>query len=449
MPDLTTTYPRTLPLKPVVLMCLALSVVLVSIIAQLPFVVSATAILVTLIAQVADRSLGTAFLVVVSLHASFSYLSVLLGGVIGVHPDSNVAAFALEAYKVYFFGIAAMLIAYGASRSRTLSWRPIELAPTRIDRLMLWFTAAGVLLIAYVFYQIGFVQMVLTGTFDRYFGEAQVGPSYTLYQSLLRRALAVLGITIPILLLRWQQSKSKYLLAAASIGLIAMVATAHRGYVAVTVMAFVVTNAIYGRNRKAILIIVLVLAVAFFSVQALFINIDTDSDSMLVNTAYVLRSASTEVNDLAWVLSEWNHHWYLGATWLAGVWPVPATMSKFKDTYVLSSVTKDVAGIPRDAGGGGLRISMFGEAYLNFGYLGVIGLGLMFGILVRKMNGLIEWAKPQGPLVLLPFVFFYLVVLCQSYLSGTGTLSDAILSCLALAFVYGNSTRRAGTVAAR
>jgi oligosaccharide repeat unit polymerase len=449
MAELTTSYPRTMPLKPVVLVCLALSVTLVSVIAQLPFVVIAIAVLVTLIAQVADRSLGTLFLIVASLHATFSYLSVVLGGVIGAHADSNVAAFALEAYKVYFFGIAAMLIAYGASRSRAIFWRPIALIPERIDRLALWFAAAGILLIVYVFNQIGFVQMVLSGTFDRYFGEAQVGPSYILYQSLLRRALAVLGITIPILLLRWQQSRSKHLLAVASIALIAMVATAHRGYVAVTVMSFVVTNAIYGRNRKAVLIIVLLMAVAFFSVQALFINIDTGSDSLLVNTAYVLRSASTEVNDLAWVLSEWNHHWYLGATWLAGVWPVPATMSTFKDTYVLSSVTKDVAGIPREAGGGGLRISMFGEAYLNFGYLGVIALGLAFGVLVRKTNSLIDWARPQGPLVLFPFIFFYMVALCQTYLSGTATLSDAILSCLAMAFVYAYSIQRAAKLAAR
>jgi oligosaccharide repeat unit polymerase len=449
MTDLTTTYPRTMPLKPVVLTCLALSVVLVSVIAQLPFVVIAIAILITLVVQVADRSLGTVFLIVASLHATLSYLSIILGGVIGAHADSNVAAFALEAYQVYFFGIAAMIIGYGVSRSRTVSWRPLVLEPGRIDSLTLGLSVAGILLIAYVFNQIGFVQMVLTGTFDRYFGEAQVGPSYTLYQSLLRKALAVLGITIPILLLRWQVSRSKYLLATACVGLIAIVATAHRGYVAVTVLSFVVTNAFYGRNRKAIVIIVLLLAIAFFSAQAVYVNIDTNSDNLLVNTAFVLRSASTEVNDLAWVLAEWNRHWYFGRTWLAGVWPVPATMSKFKDTYVLPSVTKDVAGIPRDAGGGGLRISMFGEAYLNFGYLGVVALGLVFGVVVRKTNSLIAWAKPQGPLVLFPFIFFYMVALCQTYLSGSATLADAILSCLVMSFVYFSSTQRAGAVAAR
>ena len=85
---------------------------------------------------------------------------------------------------------------------------------------------------------------------------------------------------------------------------------------------------------------------------------------------------------------------------------------------------------------------MFGEAYLNFGYAGVVALGLFFGVLVRKTNSLIEWAKTQGPIVLLPCIFFYLVVLCQSYLSGTGTLSDAILSCLVLVLVYAYSTTR-------
>ena len=337
-----------------------------------------------------------------------------------------------------------MLVGYGFSHSRELTWRHLEVSVTRMDRLMTWLTAGAVLLIGYVFYEIGFVQMLLTGTFDRYFGEAQAGPAFMLYQSLIRRGVAVLGITIPILLLRWQECKSRLLLVLASVGLLSMVATAHRGYVAVTVMSFAVTNAVYGRNRKAIVVIVLALVIAFFSAQALFVNIDSSSDGVLNGAMFVLRSGSTEVNDLAWVLSEWNHHWYMGATWAAAVLPIPATISSFKDTYVLSSVTKDIAGIPRESGGGGLRISMFGEAYLNFGFGGVIVLGFLFGVLVRKTNSLIAWAKTQGPLILLPFIFFYFVFLLQSYLSGTGTISDAILSCLTLLVVYSYASRKVG-----
>ena len=106
---LATTYPLTLPLKPIALGSAALVVVLLATVLQLPFVAMAIPILVILIVQVADRTLGTAFLILASLHATYSYLSAAVGGVIGVHPDSNTEAFLLEAYKVYCFGICQCL----------------------------------------------------------------------------------------------------------------------------------------------------------------------------------------------------------------------------------------------------------------------------------------------------------------------------------------------------
>ena len=79
---------------------------------------------------------------------------------------------------------------------------------------------------------------------------------------------------------------------------------------------------------------------------------------------------------------------------------------------------------------------MFGEAYLNFGYAAVVGLGLLFGFLVRKFDGVVDWAKRQGPLILFPIMFFYLAGLYQFYLSGTGTLMDSLSSFLLLAIIY-------------
>lgn len=312
MPVLAASYPRPVSLRPFVLVCAALAVALVSILASLPFVVIAIAVLITLLALVGDKSLGTWFLVAVCLHATLSYISLATAGVIGGNVDSNISAFALEAYKVYFFGIVAMLIGYGVTSGRRFEGPAIALRPERIDRVTLWFAIAGGLLIVYVLNQIGFVQMIISGTFSRYFGEEQVGSSFALYQSLLRRGLAVLAVTVPIALLRWQQTRSKKLLLAALVGLGLMASTARRGYIGIALLSFVLSNAIVGRNRRLILISVLVLAVAFFSLQAWFISVDPSSDSVLVKTVYVMRSASTEVNDLAWVLSEWNHHWYLG-----------------------------------------------------------------------------------------------------------------------------------------
>lgn len=437
----TAYYPSDSLLKPAIGLSLALLVALVVALGHLPFVVFAVTLLAVLILQVADNSLGSWFLILTSIHAVWSYLSAAMPGS-DSSSANNASFFALEAFKIYFVGISAMLIGYGLSNQPTIRWRPINLQPKRFDQWTLGLAAIGSLLVAYVLYGIGFVQMILTGTFSRYFGEEQVGPEYSLYQSLLRRGLAILIIAAPLLVLRWQQNKSKWLLLTGIVSLFFMLSTVRRGPILMALVALVLSNAVAGKRRRLIAILLISFVVAFFVLQALLITIDTDADTALASAAFVLRSATGEVNDLAWVLSEWNHHWYMGATWLAAVWPLPATISSFKDTYILTSVTKDIVGISREVESGGLRISMFGEAYLNFGYAAVIGLGLFFGLLVRKFNGLVDWARSQGPLILFPCMFLYLAGLYQFYLSGTGTLPDSALSFLVLGLIYGASRKK-------
>ena len=431
----TAYYPTETLLKPAIGFSLALLVALLVAMGNLPFVVFAITLLAVLIIQVADNSLGSWFLILASLHSVWSYLSVGMPGSDSSTPN-NASYFALKAFKIYFVGISAMLIAYGLSNKPTLRWRPINLQTKRFDQWTLGLAIVGSLLIAYVLYGIGFVQMILTGTFTRYFGEEQVGSEYSLYQSLLRRGLAILIIVAPLLWLRWQQTKSKLLLLAGIVSLIFMISTVRRGPILMALVALVLSNAVAGKHRRLIAILLISFVVAFFVLQAFLITIDTNADTAVASTAFVLRSATSEVNDLAWVLSEWNHRWYMGATWLAAVWPLPATMSNFKNTYVLTLVTKDTVGISREFEMGGLRISMFGEAYLNFGYAAVVGLGLLFGFFVRKFNGLADWAKSQGPLILFPIMFFYLAGLYQFYLSGTATLMDSLSSFLLLAIIY-------------
>lgn len=431
----TAYYPSDSLLKPAIGLSLVLLAALFVALGHLPFVIFAIALLAVLILQVADNSLGMWFLGLVSLHAVWSYLSVALPGSES-STANNASYFTLEAFKIYFVGISAMLIGYGLTSKPAIRWRPILLQTKRFDRWTVCLAVLGSVLVAYVLSGIGFLQMILTGTFTRYFGEEQVGSDYALYQSLLRRGLAILIIVAPLLLLRWRQTKSKWLLVMGVVSLFFMISTVRRGPILMALVALVLSNAIGGKHRRMIAIVLISFVVAFFVVQALLVTIDTDAGTALAGTAFVLRSATSEVNDLAWVLSEWNHHWYMGATWLAAVWPLPATISSFKDTYVLTSVTKDIVGISRELETGGLRISMFGEAYLNFGYAAVIGLGLLFGFLVRKFNGLVDWARGQGPLILFPCMFLYLAGLYQFYLSGTGTLPDSILSFLVLALIY-------------
>ncbi len=276
----TAYYPTQSLLKPAAGFSLVLLVALVVATGHLPFFAFAITLLAVLILQVADNSLGMWFLVLASIHAVWSYLSAGASDSLS-STGNNASFFALEAFQIYFVGISAMLVGYGLSSQPAIKWRPINLDLKRFDRWTLGLALIGSLLIAYVLYGIGFVQMILTGTFTRYFGEAQVGADYSLYQSLLRRGLAILIIVAPLLWLRWQQTKSKLLLLAGIVSLVFMFSTVRRGPIFMALVALVLSNAVAGKHRRLIAISLISFVVAFFVLQALLITVDTDADTAL------------------------------------------------------------------------------------------------------------------------------------------------------------------------
>ena len=151
----TAYYPSESLLKPAIGFSLVPLVGLLVAMAHLPFVVFAITLLAVLIIQVADNSLGSWFLILASLHSVWSYLSVGMPGS-DSSTANNASYFALEAFKIYFVGISAMLIAYGLSNKPTICWRPINLQTKRFDQMILGLAIVGSLLIAYVLNGIGF-----------------------------------------------------------------------------------------------------------------------------------------------------------------------------------------------------------------------------------------------------------------------------------------------------
>lgn len=104
-------------------------------------------------------------------------------------------------------------------------------------------------------------------------------------------------------------------------------------------------------------------------------------------------------------------------------------------------MTLDIVGIPHETHGG-LQILEFGKAYLNFGYAGVIGIGVLFGFLLREPNAILAWAKTQQSTILLACVYAFLLLVGQFYVSGSTMLTDASLALLTLTAIYWFSLTR-------
>lgn len=94
----------------------------------------------------------------------------------------------------------------------------------------------------------------------------------------------------------------------------------------------------------------------------------------------------SDLRDFAWVYSGWDHGFWAGRTYLAALASfVPRVASKFRDTWGLGVATDLTVGFDPEVHPG-LRPGNFGEGYLNFGILGVICVGILLGILTRRVD---------------------------------------------------------------
>jgi oligosaccharide repeat unit polymerase len=94
----------------------------------------------------------------------------------------------------------------------------------------------------------------------------------------------------------------------------------------------------------------------------------------------------SDLRDFAWVYAKWDHVFWAGKTYLAGITSfVPRFASQFRDTWGVGVATDLTVGIDPQTHPG-LRPGYFGEGFFNFGLFGVICVGLILGIILRRVD---------------------------------------------------------------
>ncbi|GIO12254.1 hypothetical protein J19TS2_18090 [Cohnella xylanilytica] len=94
----------------------------------------------------------------------------------------------------------------------------------------------------------------------------------------------------------------------------------------------------------------------------------------------------SDLRDFAWVLSGWDKEFLYGKTELAGIMSfIPSSVSSLRDEWGLGEVTTRIIGYSSDTHPG-LRPGIFGEAFLNFGYVGVVSFGFIYGFAIYKLH---------------------------------------------------------------
>jgi oligosaccharide repeat unit polymerase len=94
----------------------------------------------------------------------------------------------------------------------------------------------------------------------------------------------------------------------------------------------------------------------------------------------------SDLRDFAWVYSAWDHTFWAGKTYLAALMSfIPRFASQFRDTWASGVATGTTVGLDPQVHPG-LRIGVFGEGYFNFGLFGVVAIGLVLGIVLRRVD---------------------------------------------------------------
>ncbi len=94
----------------------------------------------------------------------------------------------------------------------------------------------------------------------------------------------------------------------------------------------------------------------------------------------------SDLRDFAWVYSAWDHKFWAGKTYLAALLAfVPRFASQFRDTWGLGVATATTVGFDPQVHPG-LRPGMFGEGFFNFGLFGAVAVGLMLGLMLRRID---------------------------------------------------------------
>jgi hypothetical protein len=314
--------------------------------------------------------------------------------------------------------VSCVVFEHLATPATRLDWLT-DVSEHRLQFVAVSLLGAASLLMFWTFYRLGAVGFLLSAT---NIGEARylggVSDSYRRDYWVISRALDVLTYVLPaVLLLRSGLSRSQRWFVI-PVSIIALALPLRRASILSVVLTWLVAK---GVTRKQFGIAILVLVSLYSASQ---IALLTDAGD---HAATSIASGLPEVRDLGWVMSLMGDTRYRGATFLQPFVPIPAFLSDWKYKNSMGYLTAELIGVDPDAAEfGGLRLTLAGEAYMNFGIVGVPLVALVFGVICAKCNALLQTAST--------IVQRYVAATCFSgcfwlYMGGTqamGTIKGAI-----------------------
>lgn len=262
-----------------------------------------------------------------------------------------------------------------------------------------------------------------------------IRPEVAIWAWFQNRCFDILQAAVPFLLVRWLQFRHLTDVWLSLAGLAVAVFCVRRGLI---VVIFVTAAFAYlrGKRLKLVLLLIPLLLLTYMTSQYFLLNLGMSHDSGEVLGLYGY--ALPEIRDLAYLNSSLGGRRLWGSTLAYALIPLPSFATEFQRQNNLRAVILEAIGVPLDAPHGGLRISLAGEAFVNFGYPGVVlicfAFGLFCGEVARGFHFINGRPKPDIPRFVLCAVWV-LTSFCI-YLAGTSAAGLVRFGLVALALLF-------------
>jgi hypothetical protein len=184
---------------------------------------------------------------------------------------------------------------------------------------------------------------------------------------------------------------------------------------------------VYRLTRKWLLIV----ASFYVFTQCLFLFGVFYSDLNPETVLTVSSTALPEVRDLAWTLNRLDGDKLNGVTFAQALIPLPSIASDWSASNSLRAISTKLIGVDQTGESGGLRLTIMGEGYINFGYLGAIASSFLWGCGVAWCERLLlSIERAQSEFMNYVAVMCFVWICFLIYLAGTQAAASVKMGAL-------------------
>lgn len=328
-------------------------------------------------------SLVSLFFVIASFHALFGYFT--------AQPSSDtiwIESFFDRAYEEAFLVVAIGLFFSALGFAWTVAksgggWEGRWASLVVNERRLLIASRLGVLLgstiMFYIALQLDYAPILASAPGVARYVTASLTDDFRQYEWFLNRAMDLLTYCLPLLLLPRVRGRLRVDSLLAIVGCLALLVPLRRANV--LSLVFMVFLCGFLRDRKKALRYLAILplfALVYFASQIAFLDVlGLDWDQRVAIS--IVGSALPEVRDLGWMTSLLDGQRFYGATLIQPFVMLPSFLSDYSQNYSLRAISTKLIGLDAEGQTGGLRVTLAGEGFLNFGYIGTMGVMLVLG----------------------------------------------------------------------